>query len=287
MKRKITLFSVVNTIILLGLVVVTLYPFVHMGAVSLSSSIHVLKGEVSWFPKGFQLETYKLVLSDPRIGKAYWNTIVYVTLGTAISLVITSLGAYALAKKTMLFHRGFTLVIIFTMFFSGGMIPTFLVVKELGVMDTVWGIVLPGAVSTWNLLIMRTFFSGIPVELEESGRIDGLNDIGVFFRIVVPLSQAVFATIGLFYAVGLWNNFMLPLLYLRDPDLFPLQVILRNIVLAGQVNQADAAAIGDNVVLEESLKYATIMVSTVPILLIYPFLQKYFVKGVMIGAVKG
>jgi len=205
LKRKITLFSVVNTIILLGLVVVTLYPFVHMGAVSLSSSIHVLKGEVSWFPKGFQLETYKLVLSDPRIGKAYWNTIVYVTLGTAISLVITSLGAYALAKKTMLFHRGFTLVIIFTMFFGGGMIPTFLVVKELGVMDTVWGIVLPGAVSTWNLLIMRTFFSGIPVELEESGRIDGLNDIGVFFRIVVPLSQAVFATIGLFYAVGLAN----------------------------------------------------------------------------------
>lgn len=286
-RSKISLFSVINIVILLGVVLLTLYPFIYMAAVSLSSNIHVLKGDISWYPKGFNLDMYKVVLKDPRIGTAYWNTIVYVVLGTTISLVITSLGAYALAKKNMIFHRGFTLIIIFTLFFSGGMIPTFLVVKELGVIDTVWGIVLPGAVSTWNLLIMRTFFSNIPAELEESGHMDGLSDIGVFFRIVVPLSQAVFATIGLFYAVGLWNNFMLPLLYLRDQELFPLQVILRNIVLAGQMNQADTAAVGDaNVVLEEPLKFATIMVSTVPILLAYPFLQKYFVKGVMIGAVK-
>lgn len=288
MKRsKITLFSVVNIVILLGVVLLTLYPFIYMAAVSLSSNIHVLKGEISWYPKGFNIDMYKVVLKDSRIGTAYWNTIIYVVLGTTISLVITSLGAYALAKKDMVFGRGFTMIIIFTLFFSGGMIPTFLVVKELGVIDTVWGMVLPGAVSTWNLLIMRTFFSNIPAELEESGQMDGLSDFGVFFRIVVPLSQAVFATIGLFYAVGLWNNFLLPLLYLRDQELFPLQVILRNIVLAGQTNQADIAAVGDaNVVLEEPLKFATIMVSTVPILLAYPFLQKYFVKGVMIGAVK-
>ncbi|MDU0200676.1 carbohydrate ABC transporter permease [Paenibacillus sp. MAH-36] len=286
-RSKITLFSVVNIVILLGVVLLTLYPFIYMAAVSLSSNIHVLKGEISWYPKGFNLDMYKVVLKDPRIGTAYWNTIVYVVLGTTLSLVITSLGAYALAKKDMVFGRGFTMIIIFTLFFSGGMIPTFLVVKELGVIDTVWGMVLPGAVSTWNLLIMRTFFSNIPVELEESGQMDGLGNFGVFFRIVVPLSQAVFATIGLFYAVGLWNNFLLPLLYLRDQELFPLQVILRNIVLAGQSNQADIAAVGDaNVVLEEPLKFATIMVSTVPILLAYPFLQKYFVKGVMIGAVK-
>jgi putative aldouronate transport system permease protein len=287
-RRSISFFSVISTLILLGVVLVTLYPFIHMAAVSLSSNFYNLKGEVSFYPKGFQLDMYKLVLKDPRIGSAYWNTIVYVAVGTTISLIVTSLGAYALAKKDMLFHRGFTLLIIFTLFFSGGMIPTFLVVKQLGVIDTIWGMVLPGAVSTWNLLIMRTFFTNIPAELEESGRIDGLNDIGVFFRIVVPLSQAVFATIGLFYAVGLWNNFILPLLYLRDQNLFPLQVILRNIVLAGQMNQAGTAAVGEaNVVLEESLKFATIMVSTVPILLVYPFLQKYFVKGVMIGAVKG
>lgn len=288
MKRSISAFSLINGFFLLILAFVTLYPFVHMAAVSLSKNVYVLQGEVSWFPKGFNLSMYELVLNDPRIKRAYWNTFVYVTLGTAISLVVTSLGAYSLAKKNMLFNRGFTLMIIFTMFFSGGMIPTFLMVKELGVMDTVWGIVLPGAVSTWNLIIMRTFFVGIPVELEESGKIDGLTDFGVFLRIVAPTSQAVFATIGLFYAVGLWNNFLLPLLYLRNPDLFPLQVVLRNIVLAGQMNQADAAAIGaDHLIVEESLKYATIMVSTLPILLVYPFLQKYFVKGVMIGAVKG
>ncbi|WJH34441.1 carbohydrate ABC transporter permease [Paenibacillus sp. CC-CFT747] len=288
MQRKISLFSIGLTVILLGVVALTLFPFVHMAAVSLSSNEQVLRGTVTLLPKGFQLDMYKLVLNDPRIGRAYWNTLLYVILGTLISLVVTSLGAYALAKKEMLFHRGFTLLIIVTMFFSGGMIPTFLVVKELGVIDTVWGMVLPGAVSTWNLLIMRTFFASLPAELEESGRMDGLNDIGVFFRIVVPLSQAIFATIGLFYAVGIWNNFLLPLLYLRDQSLFPLQVILRNIVLAGQMNQANAAAVGDaNVILEEPLKFATIMVSTVPILLIYPFLQKYFVKGVMIGAVKG
>lgn len=288
MKRNISLFPWINGFFLLVLAFVTLFPFVHMLAISLSKNVYVLQGEVSWFPKGFNLSMYELVLNDPRIQRGYWNTFVYVTLGTAISLIVTSLGAYSLAKKTMLFHKGFTLMIIFTMFFSGGMIPTFLMVKELGVMDTVWGIVLPGAVSTWNLLIMRTFFTGIPPELEESGKIDGLTDFGVYMRIVLPTSQAVFATIGLFYAVGLWNNFLLPLLYLRNPNLFPLQVVLRNIVLAGQMNQADAASIGaDNLIVEESLKYATIMVSTIPILLVYPFLQKYFVKGVMIGAVKG
>ena len=288
MRRKVSLFTIVNTIILLLVVVVTLYPFIYMAAVSLSSSTYVLKGEVTLYPKGFTLDMYKLVLKDPRISQAYLNTIVYVTLGTAVALTITSMGAYALSKREMFFSKGFTLLIIFTMFFSGGMIPTFLVVKSYGIMDTVWAMVLPGAVSTWNLLVMRTFFSGFPPELEESGRIDGLTDLGIFFRIVFPLSKAVFATIGLFYAVALWNNFMLPLLYLRDPDMFPLQVVLRNIVLAGQTNSAEAASVGaDNMIVEESLKFATIMVSTVPILLVYPFLQKYFVKGVLIGAVKG
>ncbi|GIP35298.1 carbohydrate ABC transporter permease [Paenibacillus sp. J2TS4] len=288
MKRKLSLFAVVNTFILCGVVLVTLYPFVHMIAVSLSQNIYVMKGEVTWYPKGLNFDMYQIVLQDSRILKSYVNTIIYTSFGTAISLAITALGAYALAKKDMPFHRGFTLLIVFTMFFSGGMIPTFLVVKSMGIMDTVWAMVLPGAVSTWNLLIMRTFFGGIPLELEESGKMDGLNDFGIFIRIVVPLSKAVFATIGLFYAVGMWNNFMLPLLYLRDPELFPLQVVLRNIVLAGQMNSGDVTSIGgDNMVVEESLKFATIMVSTLPILLLYPFLQKYFVKGVMIGAVKG
>ncbi|KPV59693.1 sugar ABC transporter permease [Paenibacillus sp. A3] len=286
--RRWSWFDAVNIVLLLGVAAATLYPFVYMAAVSLSKDIYVMKNEVFLWPKGFNLNMYEVVFRDKQIWSAYGNTILYVTLGTAVSLVVTSMGAYALSRKDMVFQRGFTLMIVFTMFFSGGMIPTFLVVRELGLVDTIWAMVLPGAVNTWNLIIMRTFFSGMPKELEESGRMDGLTDIGVFVRIVLPLSKAVFATIGLFYAVALWNNFYLPLLYLRQPDLFPLQVLLRNLILAGAVNSGEVTSIGgDNLIVEDSLKFATIMVSTVPILLIYPFIQKYFVKGVMIGAVKG
>ncbi|MFB0846703.1 carbohydrate ABC transporter permease [Paenibacillus oleatilyticus] len=286
--RRWSWFDAVNIVLLLGVAAATLYPFVYMAAVSVSKDIYVMKNEVFLWPKGFNLNMYEVVFRDKQIWGAYGNTILYVTLGTAVSLVITSMGAYALSRKDMVFQRGFTLMIVFTMFFSGGMIPTFLVVRELGLVDTIWAMVLPGAVNTWNLIIMRTFFSGMPKELEESGRMDGLTDIGVFVRIVLPLSKAVFATIGLFYAVALWNNFYLPLLYLRQPDLFPLQVLLRNLILAGAVNSGEVTSIGgDNLIVEDSLKFATIMVSTVPILLIYPFIQKYFVKGVMIGAVKG
>ena len=288
LKEKLNLFQVFNVIVLLALVAVTLYPFLYMVAVSLSDDVYVIKGEVGLWPKGFNLRMYELVFSDSKIWQAYKNTLIYTVFGTALALVVTSMGAYALSRKDMMYHKAFTMLIVFTMFFSGGMIPTFLVVRSLGMVDTIWGMVLPGAVSTWNLILMRTFFANIPKELEESGRMDGLTDIGIFFRIVVPLSKAVFATIGLFYAVGLWNNFMLPLLYLRTPDLFPLQVLLRNLVLAGNVGSGDVTRIGgDNQIVEDSLKYATIMVSTLPILLVYPFIQKYFVQGVMIGAVKG
>ncbi len=286
--RKISVFTVVNTFLLLLVVLVTLYPFIYMISVSLSSSIHVMRGEVSWFPKGLNFKMYDIVLSDPRILWAYLNTILYVTIGTSLSLLVTALGAYALSKKELIFRKGFTLYIVFTMFFGGGMIPTFLVVKEIGIMDTIWAMVLPALVSAWLLWIMRTFFSHLPVELEESARIDGVGEMGIFFKVVIPLSHAAFATIGLFYAVAMWNNFMLPLLYLRDSNLFPLQVILRNIVIAGQFDNAHSSGVGvDNMVIQESLKYAAIVVSTVPILIVYPFLQKYFTQGIMVGAIKG
>lgn len=272
------------TILLLGVAFVTIYPFLHMIAVSLSGDVHVMRGDVNLIPKELTFKNYEHVLSDPRIVTGYLNTILYVTLGTTISLIITAMGAYALSKKDMFFRKGFMIMIVFTILFSGGMIPTFLVVKYLGLLDTVWAMVLPQAVSTWNLIIMRTFFSAtIPKELEESAKIDGLNDLGIFARIVLPLSKPVLATIGLFYAVGIWNNFILPLLYLRDDALYPLQVILRNLVLVEQM--ADVSG-GDAVVVQEAIQYATILVSTLPILLLYPFLQKYFVKGVMIGSLK-
>lgn len=288
MKFRINLFSIINGIALLLVVVATLYPFVHMLAVSLSSDSNVIQNTVSIWPKGFNLDMYKVVLEDSKIWAAYKNTIVYTFTGTLISLLITSTGAYALSRSDMALRKSLTMLIVVTMFFSGGMIPTFLVVRSLNLVDTVWGMVLPGAVSTWNLILMRTFFAGIPKELEESGRMDGLNDIGIFARIIVPLSKASFATIALFYAVSMWNNFLGPLLYLRSSELFPLQVLLRNMVLAGTSSSGDVTGIGgDNQIVEESLKYATIMVSTLPILAVYPFIQKYFVQGAMIGAVKG
>jgi len=285
---RFSLFHAGSAVVLLFVVVVTLYPFLHMLAVSLSGDIYVMKNEVTIWPKGLNFKMYEIVLGDSKMWTAFNNTLLYTSLGTLIAIIITSMGAYALSRKHMAFRKQLTMMIVFTMFFSGGMIPTFLVVRSLGFVDTLWGMVLPGAVSTWNLILMRTFFAGIPKELEESGRMDGLNDIGIFFRIFVPLSKASFATIALFYAVGLWNNFIFPLLYLRSPDLFPLQVLLRNLVLAGSVSSGEVTRIGgDNQIVEESLKYATIMVSSLPILIVYPFIQKYFVKGAMIGAVKG
>ncbi|QHW33999.1 carbohydrate ABC transporter permease [Paenibacillus rhizovicinus] len=287
-KPQFSFMSLAIGLVLLLLAASMIYPFLYMLAVSLSGDKYVIKGAVTLIPKGLNTKVYRIVLDDPRIFTAYRNTILYVFVGTAISLAATSLGAYALSKKNMLFHTAFTYLIVFTMFFGGGMIPTFLVVRGLGLVDSIWGMVLPTAISTWNLIIMRTFFAGFPSELEESGKIDGLNDFQVFYYLVMPVTKAIFATIGLFYAVGIWNNFYSALLYLRSQEHFPLQVVLRNIILAGQVRSSNVTSVGgDQLVVEESLKYAVIMVSTLPILLVYPFLQKYFVKGAMIGSVKG
>ena len=281
-------FSIVNSILLLLVVFVTVYPFVYMISVSLSSSLHVMRGQVTWFPRGLTLGMYKLVLTDPRIPRAYLNTITYVVLGTAISLAITSMAAYALSKRHLPFNKGFTMLIVFTMFFNGGMIPTFLVVRSLGIMDSIWAMVLPQAVSAWLLWVMRTYVSGLPEEMEDAARIDGLRDFGIFVYIVLPLSRAALAAIGLFYAVALWNNFLLPLLYLRESDLFPLQVILRNLVIMESFEMAVTATVGvEGMVIIDSLKYAAITVCTLPIIMVYPLLQKHFTKGVMIGAVKG
>jgi putative aldouronate transport system permease protein len=287
-NKKMTVFTIIRTVFLMLVIAATLYPFVYMFSVSVSSDIHVMKNEISFFPKGFNFKMYKFVFQDSRIFTAYKNTIIYVAIGTVISLVITSAGAFALSKKHMVFNKTFNIMIVITMFFGGGMIPTYLTVKNLGLYDTVWAIALPGAVSTWNLMVMRTFFSQFPTEIEESGKIDGLNDLGVFFYLVLPVSKAILATIGLFYAVSLWNSYLGPLMYLKTQEKYPLQIILREILLSGSNFNNDVVSVGgDSVVVEESLKYATAIVSIVPIVAVYPFLQKYFVKGVMVGSVKG
>ncbi|UKS29504.1 carbohydrate ABC transporter permease [Paenibacillus sp. HWE-109] len=288
MNKRIRLFDIVN-VLLMGIVVCSmLFPFIHMAAVSISSSEYVLKNEITLWPKGIKFDAYTAVLRDKRILVGYKNTIIYVVLGTTLSLIFTTMGAYALSRKNLVFGKTFMLMIVFTMLFNGGMIPTYLVIRSYGLLNTIWAMVLPGLVSSYYLIIMRTFFQGIPRELEESGRIDGLSNFGILLRIVLPLTKPVMMTISLFYAVAIWGNFFSALLYLRDPNLFPLQVAVRNIVLIGQVEENTvSSAIGNKTLVLESLKYTVILVSTLPILLVYPFIQKHFVKGALIGSVKG
>ena len=258
-----------------------------MIAVSLSDQLSVMRNEIILLPKGINLEAYKAVFREKRIFKAYENTIYYVVLGTAISMLVTTLGAYGLSKKDrLMFYKFFNIAIVITMFFGGGMIPKYLVVKGLGLLDKIWAVVLPSAISAWNVIVMRTFFTGFPEEVEQSGYIDGLNDLGVLYYLVLPNSGAILATMSLFNAVGHWNSFMEPFLYLTDTSKQPLQVILRSIVIQGSSLDNQVVST-DSVVVEEALKYATIIVSVIPIMSIYPFAQKYFMKGVMVGSLKG
>lgn len=244
--------------------------------------------QISLWPKGINFDAYKAVLKDNRILVGYKNTLIYVVLGTTLSLVFTTMGAYSLSRRNLVFGRTFMMIIVFTMLFTGGLIPTYLVVRSYGLLDTIWAMLLPGLVSSWFLIIMRTFFQGIPRELEESGKIDGLSDLGILLRIILPLSKPVMLTISLFYAVQIWGNFFSALIYIRDASLYPLQVTIRNIVLIGQLTDTTVStAIGEKAVVLESLKYAVILVGTLPILLVYPFIQKHFVKGSMMGSVKG
>ncbi|WP_409346175.1 carbohydrate ABC transporter permease [Paenibacillus sp. MBLB4367] len=288
MNRRTRLFDIAN-VLLMGIFVCSmLFPFIHMAAVSASSSEPVLRNEIVLWPKGVNFDAYKAVLQDNRILTGYKNTLVYVALGTTLSLIFTTMGAYALSRKNLVFGKTFMLLVVFTMLFTGGMIPTYLTVRSYGLLDTRWAMVLPGLVSSWYLIIMRTFFQGIPRELEESGKMDGLSDLGILLRIVLPLSKPVMLTISLFYAVAIWSNFYSALIYIRDANLLPLQVTIRNIVMIGQVGDMTvSSAVGGKAVVLESLKYAVILVGTLPILLIYPFIQKHFVQGSMIGSVKG
>ena len=280
-------FDVLNHTFLLLLVLLTLYPCIYVVVASLSNPNEVLKsGGLMVWPKGFQLDTYKLVFQNRMILVGYKNTIFYVVVGTAINLILTIFGAYALSRKDVPGKNAMMMMIIFTMFFRGGMIPEFLINKSIGVYDNRLAIILPYAISVYNLIIMRTFFQNIPVSLEESAKIDGANDFTILFRIMIPLAIPSIAVVGLYYGVEHWNSYMRSLIYLRNRELFPLQIILREILLQNQ-NEALQSATDTTFAYAENLKYATIVVATVPILCVYPFLQRFFVKGVMIGAVKG
>ena len=276
-------FVVINTIILVAISFAMLYPVLYVIAASFSEETAILRGDVVFIPVKAHVKAYQKVLQYPLLWKSYSNKLMYTFLGPAINLVLPVFGAWALSRKKMVGRRFFTLMCTFTMFFNGGMIPTFLVIKELKLLNTIWAILLPGAVSTYNMILMRTFFVAIPDSLVEAAELDGCNDFGVLFRIVLPLSLASLMTIGMFYAVAHWNSYFSAVLYLNKPELYPLQIILRQVVLMNEI--VENASSTENV-MAEGIKYATIVVAMLPMLCVYPFVQRYFVQGVMIGSVK-
>ncbi len=277
-------FVIINTIVLLLVSAIMLYPAIYVIAASFSEETAILRGDVFLIPVRAHVKAYQKVFVYPMLWQSYRNTLIYTFLGTAINLVLTVFGAWALSQKKMVGCRFLTLMCTFTMFFGGGMIPTFLVVKGLGLLNTIWAILLPGAVSTYNMILMRTFFRQIPESLVEAAELDGCRDFGVLFRIVLPLSLASLMTIGMFYAVGHWNSYFPAVMYLTtNKELNPLQIILRQVVLLNEI--VENASSTENV-MAEGIKYATIVVAMLPMLCIYPFVQRYFVKGVMVGSVK-
>ncbi|MBD2847916.1 carbohydrate ABC transporter permease [Paenibacillus sp. IB182496] len=270
---------------MLLLMAAMLYPMIYVMSASVSNPALVSSGAVKLLPKDWTWIAYERILALPELWTSYWNTIRYTVVQTALTLLVTAMMAYPLAKRWLPGRRAILLLAAFTMLFNGGLIPTFLVVQQLGMLNSIWAIVLPTLVNTWYLFIMRTFFEALPQELEDAATIDGCSSLGVLLRIVLPLSLPVMLTVGLFTAVGQWNSFFDALIYLNDRDLYPLQILLRNIVVAGSGSEAYMDEGGGTFV--ETVKYSTMIIATLPILCIYPFIQKYFVQGSMIGGIKG
>lgn len=296
MKKQISLtyrcFTAVNTVFMIFMALIMLYPMLYVLFASFSNSNAFMQHTgLLLAPIKFDTAAYKAVLENPMVWKGYGNTIFILVCGVLINMVMTTLAAFVLSRPGLPGRRQLTFFMTFTMYFGGGLIPVFLTVKALGLYNNIWALIIPGAISAYNTIIMRTSFEGIPRSLEESAMLDGANYLCVLTRIVIPLSKAVMAVIVLYYAVSHWNAWFGAMIYLRDRDKYPLQLVLREILIQG-----DTSAMGggngssisvDQVTIAETIKYATIIVATVPILMIYPFLQKYFVKGVMIGAIKG
>ncbi len=265
---------------------VCVYPMIHVLAASLSDPKLLLThtGVLFW-PDGFSLKGYQTVLNSPNILRGYGNTLFYVAMGTGINMLLTPLGAYALSRRGWPFRKFFVFLFVFTMYFNIGIIPTLLMVKQLGLYDSRWAIILPTAINTWNMIVMRTAFDAVPTELQEAAHIDGANDIRILFQIYFPVAKATMAVMFLFYAVDHWNSWFSSLLYLQDKSKYPLQMFVRDILLfdaaAGMTDDAEA------MYLKQLSKFAVVIVAAAPILCVYPFVQKFFVKGIMLGSVKG
>ncbi len=283
------IFDTANVIVLGIFALVTVIPFLYVIAGSFATQHELLERGFILFPTEFSLSAYEFIFSTSTLVRSLLVTIFITVVGTLINLIFTCLMAYPMARRDLDFRKPIQLMVIFTMLFSGGMIPTFLVVKNLHMIDTYWALLLPGAISAFNLIIIRSFFQQLPDGLEESAKIDGASDPGILLKIVLPLSMPVLATFSLFYAVGHWNTFFSAVLYINDSTKWPIQVLLRQIVILSQ-----GGSLGDTTAFEQdfvppdqAVKMAVIVISTIPILVVYPFLQKHFAKGVLLGSVKG
>ena len=282
------IFNVFNTILLTLLALICLYPMLYVAFASFSDSNLLMQhsGVLLW-PQGLSTAAYEKVFANPMILRGYMNTIFLLVCGVTLQIIMTSLGAYFLSRRNVMFQKPIMMLITFTMFFSGGMIPFYFTLKDLHLTNTLWGLIIPFMVNTYNLIILKTSFSSIPESLIEAARIDGAGHMKVLFSIVLPLSKAILAVMVLYYGVGIWNGWFWGSTILRDREMYPLQVILREILLQNSTQSMTTGVdMGDQESVAATVKYATIMVATVPILCVYPFLQKYFTSGVMIGAVK-
>lgn len=283
-------FDIINVILLCLVIFITVYPMYYIFIVSISNGNLVTRGLINFYPRDITWDAYMIVLKDPSIWRAYGNTVLYTTVGTVINVAMTALCAYPLSRKDMYGRNALVMMVAATMFISGGLIPLYLVVQKLGLINSMWALVLPPAISAFNMIIMKTYFEGIPMALQESAYLDGANEIQVLFKVIIPLSLPVMATMVLFYAVHHWNSFFPSLIYLNSSDKYPVQVLLRNIVIAGEFAD-QTASIGSSSnnfrVVATNYKFAVIIITVLPILVVYPYLQKYFVKGAMVGALKG
>lgn len=284
------LFTILNYVFLSIVALLVLYPLLFVVSASFSNPQYIISGEMWLWPKEFTVDAYEKVFKNKEIINGFINTVKYTVVGTALNVVMTILAAYPLSRKDFKGRGFFMAFIVFTMFFSGGLIPTYLLIRDLGMLNTFWVMIIPNAVAVWNIIIMRTFFQGIPTELEESAKIDGSGNFRILWSIVLPLSFPVIAVMVLFYSVGHWNSYFQALIYLQDEKRFPLQLILRQILIQGQADEmvkGTSESFLQQQLSVEGLKYAVLIVANLPMLMLYPFLQKYFVKGVMIGSLKG
>ncbi len=287
--RKVFVFF--NTLFLVALSLVALYPITYVLFASLSDAPALIQFRgILWHPLGFDIQSYKHALTHPLIVSGYLNTIFVVVVGVIVNVILTAMGAYFLSRENVMFQKPISIMIIFTMFVSGGTIPFYFTIRDLGLYDSIWALILPTAISTFNLMVMRSGFLSIPSSLEESAKIDGAGHMTILFRIVLPLALPTVAVMVLYYGVSHWNSWFNASIFIQDEKKQPLQLVVRQILIVNDTSSMGAESVMDtanSLAISETIKYAVIIITTLPILCLYPFLQKYFVKGIMVGAVKG